>query len=129
MIRKSCPCLPLFHELLCIFSRKNSVVVPSWTSIWNHWQESTTTAGFIKFIFRFARIDVEGAPFLADRLKIQMLPCVIIFKDGIAIDRIVGFDELGGDDTFTTAALEKRLKHSTVFDVQIRNIYFDSKQK
>ena len=63
------------------------------------------------------------------RLKIQILPCVVCFIDGIAIDRqdftlpretvlhitydvrhrLVGFDELGMSDTFKTSVLEDRL--------------------
>ncbi len=30
--------------------------------------------------------------------------------DGVVVDRIVGFEELGGVDDFKTAALEKRLE-------------------
>ena len=33
------------------------------------------------------RIDVDKAPFLVEKLNVQMLPCVIIFVDGIACDR------------------------------------------
>ena len=35
------------------------------------------------------------APFFVDKLKIQMLPCIVMFQGGKAFDRIVGFDELG----------------------------------
>ena len=38
-----------------------------------------------------------------------MLPTVILFDDGIAFDRIVGFEELGGEDDFPTMALTRRL--------------------
>ncbi|KAI8930136.1 thioredoxin-like protein [Entophlyctis helioformis] len=60
---------------------------------------------------RFVRIDVEDAPFLVDRLKIQILPCIISFIDGVSVDRVIGFDGIaGGDrDDFTTAALEQRI--------------------
>lgn len=30
-------------------------------------------------------------------------------RDGVAVDRIIGFQELGGVDDFTTKALENRL--------------------
>ncbi|RKP23517.1 thioredoxin-like protein, partial [Syncephalis pseudoplumigaleata] len=52
------------------------------------------------FQTRFARMDVEKAPFLVDRMKIQMLPCVVLFKDGVTVDRLVGFEELGNTDQF-----------------------------
>ncbi|RKP06776.1 thioredoxin-like protein [Thamnocephalis sphaerospora] len=61
------------------------------------------------FKTRFARMDVEKAPFLVERMKIQMLPCVVLFKDGIAVDRVVGFEELGNTDNFTLRTLERRL--------------------
>lgn len=41
------------------------------------------------FKTRFVKIDVESAPFLVERLQIQVLPCVIAFKDGISVDRYV----------------------------------------
>ena len=43
-----------------------------------------------------------------------MLPTIICFIDGVAADRIVGFDELGGTDDFTTFNLSKRLMRSGV---------------
>eukprot|EP00249_Psilotum_nudum_P001825 c14526_g1_i1 orf=401-625(+) len=38
-----------------------------------------------------------------------MLPCVIFFRDGIARDRLVGFQDLGGNDDFPTTVLENWL--------------------
>ncbi|CAG8519123.1 3840_t:CDS:2 [Paraglomus occultum] len=64
------------------------------------------------FKTRFVKINVENAPFLVEKLKVQVLPCVISFIDGISVDRIVGFEELGNTDSFTTAALELRLSKS-----------------
>ena len=52
---------------------------------------------------------VQDAPFFTEKLKVQVLPCVILFLGGVAIDRIVGFEELGGKDDFREAALEQRL--------------------
>ena len=34
---------------------------------------------------------------------------MVLFLGGVAIDRIVGFEELGGKDDFREAALERRL--------------------
>ncbi|KAH8149646.1 uncharacterized protein LAJ45_06277 [Morchella importuna] len=61
------------------------------------------------FDTRFARIHVENAPFLVERLKIVVLPCLISFIDGKSVDRIEGFAELGNTDNFSTAMLENRL--------------------
>lgn len=35
-----------------------------------------------------------------------MLPTVIVFKDGIVVEQLVGLDELGGKDDFRTEVLE-----------------------
>ncbi|EOD46483.1 putative gtpase inhibitor [Neofusicoccum parvum] len=62
------------------------------------------------FDTRFLRINVDNAPFLVTKLKVQVLPCVIAFVDGQGVDRIVGFEGLGyGSDKFTTNDLERRL--------------------
>lgn len=55
-------------------------------------------------------MNVENAPFLVTKLKIQVLPCVLAFVNGVSTDRIVGFEGLGySEDTFTTKDLETRL--------------------
>jgi len=60
-------------------------------------------------------MNVENAPFLVTKLKIQVLPCVLSFIDGVSVDRIVGFEGLGyTPDTFTTKDLEGRLLTSGV---------------
>ena len=38
-----------------------------------------------------------------------MLPTVVCFIDGIAVDRVVGFEDLGGSDDFPTLILTRRL--------------------
>lgn len=60
-------------------------------------------------------MNVDHAPFLVTKLKVQVLPCVIAFVDGVGADRIVGFEGLGGGevgndgDGFRTKDLEARL--------------------
>ncbi|KAI4126089.1 MAG: hypothetical protein LQ338_003925 [Usnochroma carphineum] len=69
----------------------------------------------LHFDTRFLRINVENAPFLVTKLKVQVLPCVIAFKKGVSIDRIIGFEGLGySEDTFSTQDLERRLVKSGV---------------
>ncbi|KAI6716375.1 hypothetical protein JHW43_001153 [Diplocarpon mali] len=59
---------------------------------------------------RFLKIQVENAPFLVVKLKVQVLPCVLAFANGVSADRIVGFEGWGyKEDTFTTKDLERRL--------------------
>ena len=57
---------------------------------------------------------MQDAPFFTEKLQVRMLPCVICFIDGIAGDRVVGFDELGGKDDFKTEKLESRLLNAGV---------------
>ena len=58
---------------------------------------------------RFVRMDAERAPFFIQKLQVQMLPTIILFCNGVAVDNICGFDELGGNDDFPTLALTRRL--------------------
>lgn len=59
---------------------------------------------------RFVKVNVEKTPFLAERLRIMMLPTVMIIIDGKTDHSIVGFDELGGTDDFTTEQFEDVLE-------------------
>lgn len=58
---------------------------------------------------RFVKVDVERAPFLCERLKIKILPTLLIVINNVTKDHIRGFDELGGTDDFSTEMLEWRL--------------------
>lgn len=60
----------------------------------------------------FLKLDVEKAPFVVGKLQVVTIPTVVCFVDGIAIDRLTGFDELGGDDEFETVVLSRRLCNS-----------------
>lgn len=55
---------------------------------------------------KFLTMDAEKAPFFIAKLAIQMLPTVIVFKDGIVSDQFAGFDEMGGKDEFRTEVME-----------------------
>ncbi|GAB7346506.1 hypothetical protein MBLNU457_5194t1 [Dothideomycetes sp. NU457] len=62
------------------------------------------------FDTRFIGVDVQNAPFLVAKLKIQVLPCVIAFVDGVGVDRVLGFEGLGRNpDDFRLQDLEARL--------------------
>ena len=63
-------------------------------------------------------MNVDNAPFLVTKVKVQVLPCVIAFVDGVGVDRVVGFEGLAGSgsgsgfgsvDDFRTKDLEARL--------------------
>lgn len=87
------------------------------------------------FNTRIVKIDVDNAPFLVERLKVQVLPCLVAFMDGISLDRLVGFEELGSNDNFTTRDLEKRLAQCKIIrlgdrtEEQARKTIFGFKEK
>jgi len=61
---------------------------------------------------KFAKINAEKCPFLTDRLKIRVIPTLVLIKDAIMEDNVVGFSELGDTDEFSTEMLEWRLAKS-----------------
>ena len=46
---------------------------------------------------KFLKLDAEKAPFFIQKLQIQTLPTLIVFKDGIVADRLTGFGDLAID--------------------------------
>jgi len=58
---------------------------------------------------KFVKLDAEKAPFFVDKLKIKTLPCTVVFIDGVAIGRQVGFEGLPGEE-FDTVQLAWRIK-------------------
>lgn len=64
---------------------------------------------------RFISVDAEKTPFFVGKLAVKVLPTLVLFKDGIAVDRVVGFEDLGGDgEDFATAALERRIANKGI---------------
>ncbi|WCJ43693.1 hypothetical protein M5689_024417 [Euphorbia peplus] len=63
---------------------------------------------------RFVKIQAEKSPFLAERLKITVLPTLALIRNTKVDDYVVGFDELGGTDEFSTEELEERLAKAQV---------------
>lgn len=61
------------------------------------------------FETKFIKVHGPDAPFFVHKLQVQVLPCLVMFRNGIAFDRIVGFEELMGKDDFKTSILENRL--------------------
>eukprot|EP00878_Enallax_costatus_P026525 GHUV01028470.1.p1 GENE.GHUV01028470.1~~GHUV01028470.1.p1 ORF type:complete len:145 (+),score=42.59 GHUV01028470.1:184-618(+) len=55
------------------------------------------------------QINAEKSPYLTDKLKIWMLPTLALIKSEKVLDYVVGFDDLGGRDDFSTEALADRL--------------------
>ncbi|CAK9187081.1 unnamed protein product [Ilex paraguariensis] len=63
---------------------------------------------------RFVKIQAEKSPFLAEKLKIVVLPTLALVNNAKVDDYVVGFDELGGTDDFSTGELEERLAKAQV---------------
>ena len=57
-----------------------------------------------------------------DKLGVKVLPCVVMFQNGVAIDRIVGFEGLGGKDDFTTSALERKLVEKDIVKLKPQEV-------
>lgn len=57
-------------------------------------------------------VPVQDAPFFTVKLQVKMLPCLIFFQNGVACDRVVGFDDYGASDDFSTTSVERRLLNS-----------------
>lgn len=58
---------------------------------------------------RFIHINAEKSPFFVERLQIRVLPTMVIFDNGVAIDRITGFEGISNADQFPTSALARCL--------------------
>ncbi|XP_067944071.1 thioredoxin domain-containing protein 9-like [Watersipora subatra] len=91
---------------------------------------------------RFLKIDAEKSKFLTDRLKVRVLPTIVILRDNKTVDFIVGFDDLGGVDDFSTEMMEWRIARADVLNYsgdlltppgadnhKSKNVLFDSKKK
>ena len=58
---------------------------------------------------RFVKVDVEKSPFLVEKLKITVLPCIVLFCNDVAVDRILGFEDMGVDDV-SVSQLNERIE-------------------
>lgn len=54
-------------------------------------------------------ISAEKAPFLVAKLKIKVLPFVVVYRQGVEASRIVGFEGVGSAADVSVDALEQRL--------------------
>lgn len=56
----------------------------------------------------------DEGPFLTERLRIKFIPTLMVVKNEKTSDYIVGFEDLGNVDDFSTEVLEWRLGQSEV---------------
>ncbi len=67
---------------------------------------------------RRAQIDAEKSPFLVEKLKVWMLPTLALIRSEKTVDYLVGLDELGGRDDFSTETLRVRLAAAGVVNYE-----------
>lgn len=60
----------------------------------------------------FLAVSPLKAPFLVQKMDVKVLPRIVCFVDGKAVDNVVGFEELGNTDSFSRVELEERLGKS-----------------
>lgn len=71
---------------------------------------------------KFIKVDAEKAPFFIDKLKIRTIPTLVLFVDGVAVDKILGFEGLsdgmpaGKEDEFPTIGLSRLLAMKNIID-------------
>ena len=65
---------------------------------------------------RFLKLNAEKAPFLTQRLSIRVIPTITLVKDEKTKDFVVGFDDLGGHDEFSTEMMEWRIAQADVIN-------------
>jgi thioredoxin-like negative regulator of GroEL len=66
---------------------------------------------------RFIKLSAPDAPFFVEKLNVRVLPCVVAFVGGVAVERVVGFEGLGAaKDDFKPEMLEKLLMKFGVVD-------------
>ncbi|MEW5316602.1 MAG: hypothetical protein WDW38_007965 [Sanguina aurantia] len=61
------------------------------------------------FDTRFIKLSAPDTPFFTVKLGIKTLPFIMSFNAGVAVDKIVGFEPLGGKDDFPTSIIENIL--------------------
>nr|CCC96100.1 unnamed protein product [Trypanosoma congolense IL3000] len=61
------------------------------------------------FETRFCYVDVERIPSLAERFNVLMLPTLMLIENKNTFHSIIGFDEFGGVDDFSTDTVTKVL--------------------
>eukprot|EP00995_Heteronema_vittatum_P004821 NODE_1753_length_897_cov_222.771226_g1225_i0.p4 GENE.NODE_1753_length_897_cov_222.771226_g1225_i0~~NODE_1753_length_897_cov_222.771226_g1225_i0.p4 ORF type:complete len:69 (+),score=23.72 NODE_1753_length_897_cov_222.771226_g1225_i0:546-752(+) len=55
-------------------------------------------------------INAEKAAFFVTKLQVKTLPTLVFFKDGVKVDAMVGFADIGNTDEFPTSRLLLRIQ-------------------
>lgn len=78
---------------------------------------------------RFVKLNAEKSLYLSEKLRIVVLPTLALVKNAKVEDYVVGFDELGGTDDFSTEELEERLAKAEVIVHEGESSRYASKSK
>jgi hypothetical protein len=71
---------------------------------------------------KFIKADAEKMPFFVEKLKIRTMPTIICFVDGVAVDKVIGFEGLadglpeGKEDEWPTIRLASLLASKRMLD-------------
>uniref|UniRef100_A0A1A9W376 Phosducin domain-containing protein n=1 Tax=Glossina brevipalpis TaxID=37001 RepID=A0A1A9W376_9MUSC len=65
---------------------------------------------------KFCKVNVENSPFLKRRLRMKVIPTIVLIKNRKTKDFIVGFTDFGNYHDFSTDVLEWRLAQSGTID-------------
>jgi len=79
---------------------------------------------------KFIKIDAEKSPFLVERLKIWMMPSILVCIDGKTSKTIMGFEEFGNCDDFSTKVVASVLEnYGAVHHVDADDQFEEKKQQ
>jgi thioredoxin-like negative regulator of GroEL len=78
---------------------------------------------------KFVKMNADRARFFTPKLQIKVLPTLVMFRDGVSVDRIIGFHEVSEDDDFETWRLEKRLGKNGWVDVDVDEQQEEKREK
>ncbi|CAG9763247.1 unnamed protein product [Ceutorhynchus assimilis] len=67
---------------------------------------------------RFTKMNAEKCPFLAERLKVKVIPTIVLIQKTILVDKIIGFTDLGNRDDFSTETLEWRIAQNGLINYE-----------
>ena len=65
------------------------------TNTWRYFNQDFGTTDTLQILAKkhyqtkFIKVDVDNVPFLVVSLKVQVLPCIIAFINGIGVDRYI----------------------------------------
>lgn len=78
---------------------------------------------------KFLHLNAEKSPFFVQKLAIRTLPTTVIFRDGISIDRITGFEDFDKGYEVKTREIEHRIAASGIMKESEIGIYPEDEEE